>query len=181
MKKISLLIVSAILLMVAVSSCSKENSSTPPDDVLIGNWRLTNVDFSVMPSTGRPTSDACIVELISGYDFKDNGKFYFVLNEVGSQYFPDPYTNDYWEWTGSKDEFSINQKNIKMPPYNFGLTPTNVKFEKSDNTWSMNFDADLSNGSKAHFKLIKEDFNKTQSPKLTNPKGEVYECNFFGQ
>ncbi|HRP90986.1 MAG TPA: hypothetical protein PKX92_13225 [Edaphocola sp.] len=182
MKRIGLVIAAAALMVFAVIGCDKKEKNTVPEDVMVGTWQLTNVDFSVMPTTGIPASDACIVELVSGYDFREDGKFYFVLNNKAANFFPDPYANDYWNWTGTKDSLVINQKNNRMPPYNFGFAPTNVKFEKSEATWTVNFDATLSNGSTAHFKLVKTDaIDKTKEPAMTNPEGNSYECNFFGQ
>lgn len=176
MKKNFLFIFTAIAVLFAVS-CSKDddNKTIVEEAELVGNWQLTNVDFTVFEEGGRPASDACIVELVTAYQFKENGDFEFVLQE--SAPFP---SGDFWTWEGDIDSFVIVQTNPAMPPYNFGLTPTNLKIVKQGETWKMTFNSVMGNGSKANFTLVKtETIDRTRIPALTKPDGSSYYCGFF--
>lgn len=180
MKK-ALLIFTAFAIATGFYSCKKdknEDSLTPPEDVLIGNWQLTNLDFSVMPDSGFPASDVCVMEIVSGYEFRANHQLYVILGEDG---FFDPYAKDYWSWSGDKNDFEIIQNNPASPPYNFSLQPRDITFEKSDNTWILSFISDMKNGSTARFKLKKQEIALDKNPSVTDPNGESYQCNFFGQ
>ena len=118
MKKLFLL--SAIAFGLVFYSCSSDDDNNDQDNVsLVGEWRLTDVDFTEMTEGGRPASDACIVELVTGYEFRADSKFYFILAESDKPLF-DPYAQDYWKWEGDTEDFEIIQINPKNPPYNFG-------------------------------------------------------------
>lgn len=176
MKK-SLLILAMVFAFVAVSCSSDDDNNVEPEEItLVGDWRLTNVDFTVFKEEGRPASDACIVELVAGYEFRADNKFYFILGEGG---FFDPYAQDYWKWEGDINDFEIIQTNPNMPPYNFGLNPTNVKAEWVNGVATLTFHSEMSNGSAANFTLIKEEIDETKLPVLTKPDGSVYYCGFF--
>lgn len=183
MKKISLTILSLMFLAAGLNSCSRGGAVTPEDeqppaDVLVGDWQLTHLDFSVMPSTGFPASDACIWEIVSGFEFRADSFLYIILGDDG---FFDPYAKEYWTWSGDNDAFTVDQTNEKMPPYNFSLNPKNIKFEKTGDTWTVSFESDMSNGSTAKFKMKKQAINLDQNPAVTDPDGNDYECNFFGE
>src|SRR5690625_6788343 len=100
-----------------------------------------------------PASDACVVEMISGYDFREDKRFYFVLGEGG---FFDPYEEDYWTWTGSINDFKIVQVNPSNPPYNFSLEPTDIAIGAHNDTWKMTFTAELFNGRSEERRVGKE-------------------------
>lgn len=176
MKK-SLLVLAMVFAFVAFSCSSDDDNNVSQEEItLVGEWRLTNVDFTVMEEGGRPASDACIVELVAGYEFRADNKFYFILGEGG---FFDPYAQDYWEWTGDINDFEIVQTNLHMPPYNFGLNPTNIQAEWVDGVATLTFHSEMGNGSAANFTLIKEAIDETKLPELTDPEGESYYCGFF--
>lgn len=179
MKKGFLYLLLTALIVSVGFSCSSDDDDSTPDQTskLVGTWQLTNIDFTYMAEGGFPASDACIVEMVSGYEFRSNNKFYFILAEGGIFNF-DPYASDYWTWTGDESNFEINQTNPMSPPYNFGLQPTNVNIQEVNGKWVMTFHSNLSNGSKANFRLVKQDLNTTQSPLLTDADGNPYECNF---
>lgn len=177
MKKLFLL--SAIAFGLVFYSCSSDDDNNDQDNVsLVGEWRLTDVDFTEMTEGGRPASDACIVELVTGYEFRADSKFYFILAESDKPLF-DPYAQDYWKWEGDTEDFEIIQINPKNPPYNFGLNPTNIKVKMIDGRAVMTFHSEMGNGSEADFTLVKEKIDKSKQPKLTNPDGSDYYCGFF--
>ncbi len=176
MKKLVLL--TALVFGVVLYSCSSDDDNAPEETVdLVGDWRLTNVDFTVFKEDGRPASDACIVELVAGYEFRSDKSFYFILGEGG---FFDPYAEKYWTWEGNIDDFKIVQTNGAMPPYNFSLNPTDIKVTKINGKSILTFHSEMSNGSSANFTLVKETIDKTKTPVLTKPDGSVYVCGFFG-
>lgn len=177
MKK--LLLLSAIIFGLVFYSCSSDDDKAQSENFsLVGDWRLTNVDFTVMTEGGRPASDACIVELVVGYEFRADSKFYFILGEMDRPLF-DPYASDYWKWEGDVEDFRILQINPMSPPYNFGLTPTNLVVKQINGKTTMTFHSEMSNGSAANFTLVKEPIDQTKFPKLTNPDGSSYYCGFF--
>lgn len=176
MKKLVLL--SAIIFGMLFYSCSSDDDNAVVEDNvnLVGEWRLTNVDFTVFEEGGRPASDACIVELVAGYEFRADSSFYFILGEGG---FFDPYAQEYWTWEGDLNDFKIVQTNPMSPPYNFGLNPTGVQVNEIDGKITMTFFSEMSNGSAANFTLVKEEIDKTKLPQLTKPDGSIYHCGFF--
>ena len=177
MKK--LVLFSAIIFGLVFYSCSSDDDSAAEEIVnLVGEWRLTNVDFTIMEDGGRPASDACIVELVVGYEFRADNKFYFILGEMDRPLF-DPYAAEYWKWEGAIEEFKIVQTNPISPPYNFGLIPTNIQLTKVDGKNTLTFNSEMSNGSAAKFTLVKEAIDKTKFPVLTKPDGSSYYCGFF--
>lgn len=173
---------SAFMLTVGFSCSSDDDDPvTPPEEnVLIGSWQLTNIDFIRMEEGGFPASDACVLELVSFYEFKEDGKFYFLLTETAPPIF-DPYANEYWTWTGDKDNFSINQTNPMSPPYNFSLQPTDISAVENNGVWTIRFTSELSNGSKAKFTLVKKEIDLSLKPAVTDENGDPYECGFFGK
>lgn len=178
MKK--LILFSAIVFGLMFYSCSSDDDDGVAEEKinLVGDWRLTNVDFTVMEDGGRPASDACIVELVVGYEFRADSKFYFILGEMDKPLF-DPYAADYWKWEGEVEDFKIVQTNPMSPPYNFGLTPTNIVVKKIDGKAVVTFHSEMSNGSAANFTLVKEPIDKSKWPVLTKPDGSSYYCGFF--
>lgn len=177
MKKLALL--SAIVFGLVFYSCSSDDDNTPAETFdLVGDWQLTNVDFTVMTEGGRPASDACIVEIVTGYEFGADHKFYFILKEMDRPLF-DPYAADYWTWEGNTEDFKIVQTNPMSPPYNFGLTPTNLEVKKVDGKTVMTFHSVMGNGSAANFTLVKETIDKSKAPVLTQPDGASFYCGFF--
>ena len=177
MKKLFLF--SAIVFGLVFYSCSSDDDKAQSETYsLVGDWRLTNVDFTVMTEGGRPASDACIVELVVGYEFRADSKFYFILGEMDRPLF-DPYAEDYWKWEGTVEDFDIVQTNPMSPPYNFGLTPTNIVVKKIDGKTTMTFHSEMSNGSAANFTLVKESIDQSKWPVLTMPDGSPYYCGFF--
>ncbi len=177
MKKLVLL--SAIIFGLVLYSCSSDDDANVTEDFsLVGDWRLTNVDFTVMAEGGRPASDACIVELVAGYEFRADSKFYFILGEMDRPLF-DPYAADYWTWEGDTEDFKIVQTNPMSPPYNFGLNPTDIEVKRVDGIIKMTFHSEMGNGSAAKFTLVKEAIDKTKLPALTKPDGSSYYCGFF--
>lgn|SRR5690554_1335202 len=176
MKK--LLLLSAIIFGMVFYSCSSDDDNNAEDAIsLVGDWRLTNVDFTVFEEGGIPASDACIVELIAGYRFYSDKNFHFVLGEIDA---PINFEGDYWTWEGDINDFKIIQTNPMSPPYNFGLNPTNLVVTTVDGKITMTFHSEMSNGSAAKFTLVKEDIDRLKLPELTKPDGSVYVCGFFG-
>lgn len=176
MKKLFLL--SAVVFGLVFYSCSSDDDKNAEEVIsLVGDWRLTNVDFTVFEEGGRPASDACIVELVAGYRFYSDFNFHFILGEINS---PISFEGDYWTWEGDINDFKIIQTNPMSPPYNFGLTPTNVEAKRIDGKIIMTFHSEMGNGSAADFTLVKEDIDVTKLPVLTKPDGSVYVCGFFG-
>lgn len=178
MKK--LVLFSALVFGLVFYSCSSDDDNSTQEEnlTLVGDWQLTNVDFSVMEEGGFPASDACIVELVSGYEFRADHNAYFILGDSDRPLF-DPYAQDYWTWEGDIDQFKIVQTNPMSPPYNFGLTPTGIVVNTVDGKTTMSFNADMSNGSSAKFTLVKQNIDKSKLPVLTKPDGSVYYCGFF--
>ncbi len=175
MKKLFLL--SAVVFGLVFYSCSSDDDNAEADNFsLVGEWRLTNVDFTVFEEGGRPASDACIVELVAGYEFRTDSSFYFILGEIDS---PINFSGEYWTWEGDISDFKIEQTNPANPPYNFGLNPTGIEVVKIDGKTTMTFHSEMSNGSAANFTLVKEAIDKTKLPVLTKPDGSVYHCGFF--
>ena len=179
-----LVLLSAVVFGLVFYSCSSDDDNTEKEKVsLVGDWRLTNVDFTYMEEEGMliPASDACIVELVTGYEFRADSKFYFILADSEKPLF-DPYAADYWTWESKDDgtdDFEIIQANKRNPPYNFGLEPKNVVFKEVDGKTIMTFNSKMGNRSEAKFTLVKESIDKTKSPKLTKPDGSDYHCGFF--
>lgn len=167
--------------MVAVSCSSDDDKGTTPAETftLVGDWQLTNVDFTVYEEEGRPASDACMVELVVGYKFLEDNTFYFVLNEAADSRFGAFIDEDTWTWTGDVEGFSIIQSNPAMPPYNFGLNPSNVEVKKVDGQTVLTFRADMANGSTADFTLVKGNINIANLPSMTLPDGTPYACGLF--
>lgn len=178
MKK--LVLFSALVFGLVLYSCSSDDDNGPVEENvdLVGDWRLTNVDFTHMEDGGIPASDACIVELVVGYEFRADNKFYFILGEMDRPLF-DPYAEDYWTWVGVIDGFEIVQSNPMNPPYNFGLTPSDIQIDNTGAKPKMTFQSVMGNGSKAKFTLVKEAIDKTKFPVLTKPDGSSYYCGFF--
>lgn len=171
-------LLSVLVFGVVFYSCSSDNDDKVVEEnvTLVGDWRLTHVDFTVMKDGGRPASDACIVELVVGYEFRPDNSFYFILSDAGSSF---PTDGDYWTWEGDKDNFKIIQTNGAMPPYNFSLNPTDVEVKKVDGKNVITFHSEMSNGSAANFTLVKEEIDKSKIAILTKPDGSDYYCGFF--
>ncbi len=177
MKKLVLL--SAVIFGLLFYSCSSDDDNAPAETfTLEGDWQLTNVDFTVMTEGGRPASDACIVEIVTGYEFGADNKFYFILKEMDRPLF-NPYAAAYWTWEGNTEDFEIVQTNPMSPPYNFGLSPTDLEVKKVDGKTTMTFHSTMGNGSAANFTLVKETIDKSKSPVLTQPDGSSFYCGFF--
>lgn len=178
MKK--LVLFSALVFGLVFYSCSSDDDNGPVEEnvSLVGDWRLTNVDFTHMEEGGIPASDACIVELVVGYEFRADNKFYFILGEMDRPLF-DPYAQDYWSWNGNTEDFEIVQTNPMSPPYNFGLSPTDIVVNKNNGKTLMTFNSKMGNGSSAKFTLVKESIEKTKFPVLRQPDGSSYHCGFF--
>ncbi len=179
MKKLFLL--SAVVFGLVLYSCSSDddNGTKEGEVSLVGDWQLTNVDFTTINEEGRliPASDPCIVEIVAGYRFFADKSFFFILGEAGSSF---PTKGDYWNWEGDLDNFKIVQKNLAMPPYNFGLTPTDLKVETVGGETKMTFNSVMGNGSAAKFTLVKtEEIDPAMLPVLTDPEGKPYYCGFF--
>lgn len=174
-----LVLLSAVVFGLVFYSCSSDDDNTQKDAVsLVGDWRLTNVDFTKMTEGGIPASDACVVELVTGYEFRSDSKFYFILADSEKPLF-DPYAKDYWTWEGDIEDFKIEQTNPYNPPYNFGLNPTDIKVNEVNGKTILTFHSKMHNGSEANFTLVKETIDKTKQPELTNPDGSDYYCGFF--
>lgn len=177
MKK--LIVLSALIFGLVFYSCSSDDDNGAGDTVsLVGEWRLTNVDFISMTEGGRPASDACVVELVTGYEFRADSKFYFILGDSDRPLF-DPYAQDYWTWEGDAEDFEIVQTNPMSPPYNFGLNPTNIRTQKVDGNVIMTFQSKMGNGSEANFTLVKGAIDKSKTPVLTDANGAPFYCGFF--
>ncbi|MGO3181767.1 MAG: hypothetical protein ACTIJ9_02940 [Aequorivita sp.] len=175
MKK--LVLFSALIFGMVFYSCSSDDDNVEEETVnLVGDWRLTNVDFTNMEEGGVPASDACIVELIAGYEFHADSSFSFILGEIDS---PINFDGDYWTWEGDINDFKIVQTNPMSPPYNFGLTPSDLEVKKVNGKATMTFHSEMSNGSAANFTLVKEEIDTTKLPVLTQPDGSAYHCGFF--
>ena len=177
MKRNFLLFFTVISTLIAVS-CSKDDDkpAVEAQPELTGEWQLTNLDFTVFVEGGRPASDACVMELVSGYIFEEDQKLRVILGKGGLF---DPYANDYWTWEGDVNDFKIIQTNPSMPPYNFGLTPTNIEVNKVNDMWTMTFKSEMFNGSVANFTLVKKQLDTDKLPVVTKPDGSVYVCGFF--
>lgn len=177
MKKLVLL--SAVIFGLVFYSCSSDDDNGTEKTVsLVGEWRLTNVDFITMTEGGRPASDACIVELVAGYEFRADSKAYFILADMDRPLF-DPYAEDYWTWEGDASDFEIVQTNPMSPPYNFSLSPKNIKTKQVDGKVVMTFQSKMGNGSEANFTLVKEAIDKSKKPVLTDAEGAAFYCGFF--
>lgn len=178
MKK--LVLFSAVVFGLVFYSCSSDDDNGASGKVeLTGDWQLTNVDFTTVNTEGRqiPASDPCIVELVAGYRFFADNSFFFILGEAGSSF---PTKGDYWTWEGDVDNFKITQKNLGMPPYNFGLTPTNLKVEMVGGIAQISFHSLMGNGSAANFTLVKtSEIDQSKLPKLTTPEDPDFYCGFF--
>lgn len=180
MKKLVLL--SAIFFGLVFYSCSSDddhNKVVEENVSLVGDWQLTNVDFSFINTEGRliPASDPCIVEIVAGYRFFADNSFFFILGEAGASF---PTKGDYWTWEGEVDDFKIVQKNLAMPPYNFGLTPTDLELKKVNGKDQITFNSVMGNGSTAKFTLVKtEEIDQSKLPKLTAPEDPDFYCGFF--
>lgn len=180
MKKNVLLICVAIFTMFTVSCSKDDNKDVEAAPELAGEWQLKNVDFTVLDEEGTkfPANDGCVIELVSGYIFEEDQKLRVILGK-GDLF--DPYAADYWTWEGDINNFKIVQTNPARPPYNFGLTPTNIEVRNVNGKWTMTFHAELYNGSAANFTMVKTDkLNTAELPILTKPDGSVYVCGFFG-
>ncbi|RXJ50055.1 hypothetical protein [Gelidibacter gilvus] len=177
MKKLVLL--SAVVFGLVFYSCSSDDDNGTEETVsLVGDWQLTNVDFTSINEEGRqiPASDPCIVEIVAGYRFFADKSFFFILGEAGSSF---PTKGDYWSWEGDTDDFKITQKNLAMPPYNFGLTPEQLVVKEVNGKTQMTFTSVMGNGSTAKFKLVKEEIDPNKLPKLTAPDDPDFYCGFF--
>ena len=174
-----LVLLSAVFFGLVFYSCSSDDDNSSEEKVeLAGDWQLTNVDFTVMTEGGRPASDGCIVELVAGYEFGNDSKFYFILSDSERSFF-DPYSQDYWSWKGNSEDFEIVQNNPGNPPYNFSLEPTDLEVKTLDGKTTMTFHSKMGNGSEAKFTLVKEKIDKTKKPVLTKPDGSSFYCGFF--
>ncbi len=69
------------------------------------------------------------------------------------------------------------------PPYNFSVTPSDLKVETINGKTTMTFHSKMGHGSEANFTLVKtSEINPAMLPSFTAPDGAEYEyCNFFGQ
>ncbi len=173
-----LILVGALIMGLGFTSCSSDDDNNTEENVsLIGEWQLTNVDFTVFEESGRPASDACIVELVVGYEFEADSNFKFILGESNA---PINFDGDFWTWEGNIGNFKIIQTNPANPPYNFGLTPTLIEVINENGKVTLTFHSEMSNGSAAKFTLVKQPIDKTQFPVVTKPDGSVYVCDFFG-
>lgn len=177
MKKLVLL--SAVVFGLLFYSCSSDDDNGTVETVsLVGDWQLTNVDFTSINEEGRqiPASDPCIVEIVAGYRFFADKSFFFILGEAGSSF---PTKGDYWSWEGDTDDFKITQKNIAMPPYNFGLSPKQLVVKEVSGKTQMTFTSVMGNGSTAKFTLVKKEIDPAELPKLTAPNDPDFYCGFF--
>ncbi len=176
MKK--LVLVSAIILGLVFHSCSTDDKIIRPEIALEGEWRVTNIDFSVMEEGGFPASDACIWELVTGFEFHADKSFYYILGDLDRPMF-DPYAQEYWTWSGHSSDFVITQTNPSNPPYNFGITPVQIAFDNTAAKLVMTFEAELSHGSYATFTIVKEPIDTSKFPMVTDTDGAPYHCGFF--
>lgn len=178
MKKLVLL--SAVVFGLVFYSCSNDDDNTENEKVsLVGDWQLTNVDFTFMSEDGGRirATDNCIMELVAGYRFFEDNSFFFILKEGA----PFPTDGDYWNWEGDVEDFKIVQKNPAMPPYNFSVTPTNLEVKKVNGKTQITFHSKMGHGSEANFTLVQtEEIDQDQLPEFTAPNGLDYEyCGFF--
>ncbi|UVD79180.1 hypothetical protein NWE55_13765 [Myroides albus] len=187
MKK-TLLILSLFTLSFIGTACSSDDNSSKdteqvvkPDpgkqeNLLVGTWQIKTIHFTKFVEEGIPASDACMIEGLTGYEFKKDKTFVFLAGENSAF---DPSAKKYWEWSANENSFEIKQLNIAMPPYNFGLTTLNLKVEKSGDTHTMSFKAELANGSQADFVLEKTKVDPSIASKITLPNGDVFSCGLF--
>lgn len=173
-----LVLLSAVVFGLMFYSCSSDDDNGTKEEKvsLVGDWQLTNVDFTTFGEREIPASDACIVEIVAGYQFRLDNSFFFILGEAGSSF---PTKGDFWTWEGDADDFKIVQKNLSMPPYNFGLTPTDLEIKEVNGKSQMTFNSVMGNGSAAKFTLVKEEIDQAKLPVLTDPEGEPFYCGFF--
>ena len=177
MKKLFLL--SALVFGLVFYSCSSDDDNATPEKVeLAGDWQLTNVDFTYMsPDGGRiRATDPCVMEIVAGYRFFADKSFFFIL-KPGT---PLPSEGDYWKWEGDVEDFKILQPNPMSPPYNFSVTPTDLKVETVNGKTTVTFHSKMGNGSEANFTIVKVDeINTAKLPVLTQPDGSSFYCGFF--
>ncbi len=181
MKK-SIILFCAILVAAFSVSCSDDDNTPVPEPAqaeLVGNWQIDTVKITNFVDGGFPAPDACMISYVSGYEFNADNSVKVAL--VAGLPFSEMSNPDYWEWSGDITDFTITQLNQAMPPYNFGIAPTNVKVEAIDDTWEMTFSAELANGTTADFVLTKtEVIDNSQKTTVVNADGSAYECNPFG-
>lgn len=184
MKKVFLLL-SVVCLSLSGVSCSSDDNSTEIIDkpgeeksILVGTWQIESIHFTKFVESGIPANDGCMLEGMRGYDFQEDGTFNFIVGEDSSF---DPSAKKYWEWSGDEKGFEIKQLNIAMPPYNFGIKPTNIVFKGEGENLTMSFQAVLANGSEAEFVLQKGTVNQNQASEVTLRGGETFSCELSNQ
>lgn len=177
MKK--LVLISALVFGLVFYSCSSDDDQGAPEKAeLAGDWQLTNVDFTLMSEDGGKirATDACVMEIVAGYRFFADNSFFFIL-KPGT---PLPSEGDYWKWEGDVEDFKVLQPNLMSPPYNFSVTPTNLKVETVNGVTTMTFHSKMGNGSEANLTLVKtKEIDNTKLPKLTAPDDPDFYCGFF--
>lgn len=166
MKRFNLTAFGLLFLAFTMAGCGKDEPAAPQEpeeNPLIGHWQIKAINFTTFVSAGFPANDVTVLSGMAGYTFEEDGNFVFESNTT----FGAPGAK-YWDWTGDEKGFVITQKNKSMPPYDFGITPKNLKVEKVNNVLTMTFSADLANSSKADFTLEKvEHVNLDAAPAVT--------------
>ena len=104
--------------------------------------------------------------------------FFFIL-KPGT---PLPSEGDYWKWEGDVEDFKILQPNPMSPPYNFSVTPTDLKVETVNGKTTVTFHSKMGNGSKANFTIVKldeinmsADFDVKKKSRLFRVKKDIYQ------
>lgn len=163
MKYLNLTVLVVLFIALSNANCSKDDEPVAEQEILVGHWQIQTINFTEFVDDGFPGNDVVMLEGMLGYTFEADGNFIF---EAESGY--GSADTKYWSWSGDEKSFKINQINKSMPPYDFSLTPKNLTVEKVSNSWTMSFNADLSNGSKADFKLVKvETIDFSNEPEVT--------------
>ncbi|MCA4807015.1 hypothetical protein [Myroides odoratimimus] len=180
MKKTLSILTLLALSFTGISCSSDDNSKVNPiteKNQLIGEWQLKTIKFTKFVESGIPANDACMVEGLRGYSFKEDKTFSFIVGKESSF---DPSAKKYWEWSGDEKAFEIKQINPSMPPYNFGFKPTNITITKDREILSLSFSANLSNGSSADF-LLEKKIVDNQPAKVYMPDGSEFSCELFNK
>lgn len=176
MKK-NILFICAIIVGLLSYSCSSDDNTPEEKANLVGLWQIETINYSHVEEAEHPiyNNDFCVMEYVTGYDFREDGAFLFILFQ--DKFGTNESEREIWTWTGDTTGYTINQINPSFPPgYNFGLEPYNVHVEKVNNKWVMTFDADLRLGSKATFTLVKTDKINTEIQPIQTVNGEAREA-----
>lgn len=167
MKKKLILLCTIVATLMGYSCSSDDNSSGIGTETevnsLIGEWQIETIDFSYIEEESdnnfapRYKNDFCVAEYVTGYEFKEDGSFAFVIFE--DKFGTNSGTRDdgtiIWTWENDENKLKLHQANPSYPPYDFSIDTDNLVFSKVNGKDVITFETTWWLGSTSTLTLVR--------------------------